>query len=82
MKSQVLASLPPEGEVTPAGDAVAKLDALAPILAYHGRDSFVELQVILKNRTLRIIETIFYVERSVQEWGSLAVISSRQAPGG
>jgi len=46
MKCQVLASLPPEGEVTPAANAVAKLDALAPILAYHDRESFVELKVI------------------------------------
>jgi len=46
MKSRVLASLPPEGEVTPAAGAVAKLSALAPILAYHDRESVIELKVI------------------------------------
>ncbi|RPI22213.1 MAG: hypothetical protein EHM61_22810 [Acidobacteria bacterium] len=46
MRSQVLASLPREGEIMPAAGEVAKVSTLAPILAYHDRESVMELKVI------------------------------------
>jgi len=46
MKFQVLASLPPEGEVRPSADDVSKLKYISSILAYHDRESVIEVKVI------------------------------------
>jgi hypothetical protein len=45
-RSQVLASLPREGEASPSADAISKLTSISPILAYHDRESVIEVKVI------------------------------------
>jgi len=46
MKAQVLGSLPTEGEARPSADAADKLKSISPILAYHDRESVIEVKVI------------------------------------
>jgi hypothetical protein len=46
MKSLALTYLPPEGEVNPDASSVAVLEKLLPILAYHERESIMEIKLI------------------------------------
>jgi hypothetical protein len=45
-RARLLAALPEEGEVVPEGAERSKLAALAPVLAYHGRDRMLDVKVI------------------------------------
>jgi hypothetical protein len=50
VRAMVIASLPKEGELAPTADEAAKLAAVRPLLAFHGRDHDMTLRLFTVGR--------------------------------